>query len=419
MKRRIRSKLMLITAWLSLGVCGFAVHADEHGVRVPGFSSERLQRVSDWIDRRVETGSEGGLQVLITRRGEVVFQKSAGELHSGTSMGSDGIFYIHSMTKPITSAAVMMLFEEGHFNLFDPVSLYLPEFADMRIYVEGAGDAMVTRPANEAITILHLLTHTSGLVYDFVAENRELASWYSENLQPPENLEQMSLQLSRAPLAFEPGSAWEYSQSTTVLARLVEVVSQQPFAEFLAERIFTPLKMVDTRHHLLSKDVTRRSTSFVRDADGLLRDQPFPIEQSLIKPTYTAGDSGLYSTAKDYWRFCQMLLNEGTLDGEQVLSPKAVRLMFTDFVPPSVAKMVLPPGRGYGLAFSVYGEYHQTQSLVSPGAVTWPGSGGGFFLIDPKEELIVVLMTQTYPPNLPAMQSTLETLIYQSLDSQR
>ncbi len=378
------------------------------------FDQERLDRITSWMDTRVSAGEEGGIQLLVAQQGKIVLRHSAGKLAGDKPIEDDSIFFVHSMTKAPVSVAAMTLYEEGAFNLFDPISQYLPEFSEMQVYVSGSGDTMVTRDAKQPITILQLLTHTSGIGYDFLMPE-PLADLHRAQLSEPQDLEDMSQRIARLPLAFEPGSEWAYGLNTTIIGRLIEVLSGQPLDEFLEQRLFGPIKMVDTGYYLKTEQAPRRSTSFIRNEAGLLEDTPWPIEENLKKPTYIPGDTGLLTTAPDYFRFAQMLLNRGELDGVRVLSPKVVDLIMTDFAPPSMPKPVLPPGRGFALAFSTYGEHHETQSLVSPGSVTWPGGGGSFFWMDPKEALVVVFMTQTYPPNIPGMQSTLETLIYQAL----
>lgn len=396
-------------------IVGIAITLSWSGAHAE-FEQERLQGITDWMDQRVEDGKEGGVQILIAQHGEIVLRHSAGKLAGNRPIEQDSIFYVHSMTKAPVSVAALTLYERGEFNLFDPISRYLPEYRDMQVYVGGSGDTMVTRPAEKPITILQLLTHTSGIGYDFLLPE-PLADVYRDQIKPPQDLEDASRQIAQLPLAFEPGSEWAYGYNTTIIGRLIEVVSGQSLDEFLQQRLFDPVGMVDTGYYITAEQAPRRSTSFIRDDAGLLQDEPWPMAESLKKPSYIPGDTGLLTTATDYFRFAQMLLNRGELDGNRVLSPRVVDLIMTDFAPPSMPKPVLPPGRGFTPAFSIYGEHHETQSLVSPGSVTWPGGGGSFFWMDPKESLVVVFMTQTYPPNIPHMQSLLETLVYQALKS--
>lgn len=406
--------IIKVTCGLLLSISCYSSPFDPAKAEQLGFSPERLSRVTDHIDQRVNEDLEAGLQLLIVRKGEVVVRHNAGLLHGEKIISDDSIFFVHSMMKPVTSLAALQLFEEGRILLADPIAKYLPEYKNMNIYVSGSGDEMVTKPAENSITILHLLTHTAGYTYDYGFIHPEVAEWY-KTIDYSGDLASVVTQMSKTPLTHEPGTAWEYSSGTTILARLVEVVSGEKFSDYIQRRIFDPLQMVDSGFKVEESQLSRLASRYYRNDEGKLKESDWDRTRNTVMPKYTAGDSGLYTTSNDYLRFCLMIMNRGELDGVRVAAPRTIDIMTTDFVPPSVPKPILPPGRGFTPGFSIYADHAQTQSMVSEGSVYWGAASGSIFWIDFNEELIVIMMTQSYPPNAPRSQIRLESLVYQSL----
>lgn len=365
------------------------------------FSPERLEKVTAYIDQRVQQDKEAGLQLLIHHRGERVVLHNAGLLHGDNPISDDSIFFTHSMMKPITSLAVLQLLEEGKVLLSDPIANFLPEFSDMRVYLSGEGEEMVTRPANGPITVLQLLTHTAGYTYDFEQEYPAVTSWYWQRVDPDADLATNVTEMSKGPLAHDPGADWEYGPAANILGRLVEVVSGQKLSDYLKEHIFEPLKMVDSGYFVPPEDFERLAARFIRNDAGKLEESDFDRSVLTKKPVYERGDSGLFTTAEDYMRFCRMIMNGGELDGQRVASPKTIQLMTTNMVPWEIPKPIMPPGKGFTPGFSIYASHEETQSMVSEGSVNWGGSSGAIFWIDFQEELIVILLMQSYPPHAP------------------
>lgn len=348
-----------------------------------GLSSERLARLDRLVDRQIEEDLLAGAVVLLAREGEVAYLRAAGmqDRAAGEPMQQETIFRIASMSKPITSVAVMMLYEEGHFRLGDPVSDYIPAFEDMRVLADSADpskplEERATVEAERPITIRHLLTHTSGLAYQW---NPQLGEAYEEAgithglVGDEDPLSEDIPRLAEFPLLHQPGEAWTYGLSVDVLGYLVEKVAGRPFPEFLQERIFGPLGMDHTQFHLTEEEEPLLSAAYTVGKDGGLRQLGDEIVQgsgtiySAPYPTsdahrYFSGGGGLTSTVPDYFRFAQMLLNGGELGGVRILSPKTVELMTTDHVGS------LLESNGFGLGFGI------TRSLAEKGELGSPGT---------------------------------------------
>lgn len=392
-----------------------------------GLSPERLERIGACVQRAVDEQEIAGAVVLIARGGAVGYLQAFGQADAEAKrpMREDAIFRIASMTKPITSAAVMMLHEEGRLRLADPVSLYLPEFAKQRVLAEAPADSAV--PARQEVTIRQLLTHTSGLTYHW---DPRLGRAYREAgithglVQDSGTLGKKMGQLARLPLLHQPGEKWTYGLSVDVLGSLVEAVSGMPLNQFLRERIFEPLGMTDTaffasapkRDRLAAVYRGKEGGGLERIADGTTVTLPateftFSVDYPYAGPrTYHSGGCGLLSTASDYSRFCQMLLEDGQLEGVRLLSRKSVELMTTDHVGPLYPR----PGAGFGLGLEVVddpGAYGEATSAGSYG-------GGGFFntsfWVDPLEQMVVVFMAQKHPFGAPVMDKA-RTLAYQAI----
>ena len=356
-----------------------------------GMSAARLQRIAPAMQRWVDDGKIPGALTMIAREGKLVHFEKVGmqDVSSSTPIELDTIFRIYSMTKPITSVALMMLYEEGHFQLNTPVSEFIPAFKDMKVYANH-GDAIVD--AEREVTVKHLLTHTAGLIYggDWV---HPINDRYREVDFFDRDLAHMVQELGNIPLLHHPGDAWNYGMSTDVLGYLVEVVSGMPFAEFLKKRIFEPLGMVDTAFSVPKEKADRYATLYEPTEDGGIQVlENAPVSSGPLS-FFHAGGAGLQSTAADYLRFCQMMLNEGELDGARLLGRKTVELITMNHISEDWQPL-WRTGSGFGLGFAVVTDVADTHTLGSLGTYSWGGLASTTFWIDPVEELIGILMTQ-------------------------
>ncbi len=388
-----------------------------------GLSPERLARIAPAMNKLLDEGKFAGISVTVARRGAVAYRQEFGfaDLATKKPLRPDAIYRIYSMSKPVTGVAVMILLEEGRFRLDDPVSLYLPSFKGLRVLdaEQGADDGTVE--AAREVTIRDLLRHTSGLVYGG-APTTPLGRIYQARslFDPATTLAQMAEKIGSIPLAFQPGSRWEYGISMDVLGRLIEVVSGQPLDAFLEERIFRPLKMVDTGFFVPDEKADRFATCYsYEEGRGLT---PLPAARGLDayrrgRNRMLSGGGGLVSTAADYLRFATMLAHGGELDGIRVLGPRTVALMSSNQLPPGVS---LPSwggkndGNGYGFTMSVTTDVARSTGYGSVGDFGWDGAASTFFRVDPREELVVLLMTQRMPCDL-EIQVKLKSLVYQAL----
>jgi CubicO group peptidase (beta-lactamase class C family) len=394
-----------------------------------GFSPERLERLHKGMQALVDRHEVGGIVTLLVRDGKIADLKSYGwqDVASQKPMQSDTLFRIASMSKPITSVAIMMLYEEGRLMLTDPVSRYIPSFRDMKVLTRSAPNAEPTLvPARRQITIRDLLTHRSGLTYGFI-DGGPVGDAYrkggvSDGLAATEGtLAENIDRLAQAPLVSQPGAEWHYSLSTDVLGRVVEVVSGQPFDVFLRDRIFTPLKMTETAFDVPDAKWSRLATVYTPDGTNGVRamKDPESFGNTHMAPgnyragkKYFSGGAGLVSTAHDYARFAQMLLNGGELDGVRLLSPKTVELMTVSHTSDLPANST-GAGTNWGLGFQVTTDLAGAQLLGSEGMYGWRGIYGSTFWVDPKARLIGVMMVQRYP-GTPA-GAPFQTLAYQAL----
>lgn len=393
----------------------------------PGVIVDRLGRIDSAINAEIEIGGIAGAVALILRNGDVVYHKSFGlaDIESKVPMRTDSIFRIASMTKAITSVAAMVLYEQGHFQLNDPVAKYLPEFAQMSVIsgVDEEGNVTATVSATRPIKIIDLMTHTSGIGYPFIPSKVQ-RSYHDAGLIDGLTVKDLKLAsqikvLATQPLLFEPGSAFAYGLSTDVLGYLVEVVSGKPLDQFLSEEIFDPLGMNDTYFYLPDNKAGRLVTLYnVVDDVGLVahegsgtdievNDALYPI---IGAKTYFSGGAGLSSTAHDYGLFLQMLLNDGEFNDARILGRKSVELMRTgrvdwdgDDIP------------DFGLGFAVVSDLGRNGELASPGAYAWGGAFDTSYWIDPHEDLIGVYMSQARPTNSD-LSARFKTLVYQALE---
>ncbi len=392
-----------------------------------GVSAERLDRLHRGMQDLVDRHEAGGIVTLVARDGKTVDVHASGlqDVESRTPMRTDSLFRVASMSKPITSVAVMMLYEEGKLLLTDPVSKFIPAFKSSRV-LEAGGDAPVA--ARRGINLRDLLSHRSGLTYGFL-NGGAVGNGYRKN-GVTDGLTTTTMTLAEAidklaaePLVSQPGAAWNYSLSTDVLGRVVEVVSGQPFNVFLRERIFKPLRMADTDFVVPEAKWSRLATVYSPDGAGGIRPMKDPetFGNTVMSPaasykenkTYFSGGAGLISTARDYARFAQMLLNGGVLDGTRLLGPKTIEMMtmsHTTDLPPSG---LVGAGAQFGLGFRVVTDPAATQTLGSPGLYGWSGIYGTVFWVDPKERLVAIMLVQRYPGSPAA--AVFQPLVYQAL----
>ena len=401
---------------------GLTVHASSQGLPTAtpedvGISSERLKRIAPVMQSYVEENKLPGLITMVARRGKVVHFERFGmmDIEAQKPMEFNTIFRIYSMTKPITSVAIMMLYEEGHFQLDDPVSKFIPEFKDLKVFKNATEEGFELSYTKREMTIRHLLTHTSGLTYGLA--DRPVDGMYrkAKVLESRTTIKDMVAKLAHIPLLHQPGAEWEYSVSTDVLGYLVEVISGKSFDVFLKERIFEPLKMVDTAFYVPKEQIDRFSANYQPGEEGGIKliDAPGTSSFSAGSPTFFSGGGGLVSTASDYMRFCQMLLNKGELDGIRLLGRKTVELMTMNHLPRDKHPFEMK-GVGFGLGFAVVTDVAQSGQLSSEGAFGWGGAAATTFWIDPKEELIGILMTQLMSNPHP-FQQQFKVLTYQAI----
>jgi CubicO group peptidase (beta-lactamase class C family) len=390
-----------------------------------GLSAQRLERIGASMQKNIDEGRLAGTVTLVARHGKVAWLKAQGmaDRETGKAMAADALFRICSMSKPITSTAVMLLYEEGRFLLNDPVSKFLPEFKNMKVLAKTPSGQTYTIPASRQITIRHLLTHTSGLTYHW---NADLGNLYRDAnvahglLQYDGTIGDSVRALAGLPLLFNPGDRFEYSLAIDTLGRLVEVVSGMPLDEFFRKRIFEPAGMKDTCFFVPDDKVARLATAYAwYDGKGLNRFPDKPIDEGAFSYSADypyhgpkklfAGGAGLCSTAADYVRFCQMILNGGKLDGTRLLSRKSVELMTHD----QLGKV--NSDFGFGIGFGVSGEKGPMDEIGSPGSYGWGGFFYTEFVIDPKEELIAIFMAQLHPTGGLTIDQIFKALAYQSI----
>ncbi|GFE78923.1 serine hydrolase [Steroidobacter agaridevorans] len=381
-----------------------------------GMSSQRLKLLTTEMKSLAERGELSGVVTMVARKGKVVHLEAAGkrELENGTPMQKDSIFRIYSMTKPITGVAMMILFEQGKWQLNDPVSKYIPEFADLKVAkVDPANGAVTTVPSNHPMTMRELMSHSGGLTYGFFG-GTAVDKQYVENkvFDQGQPMQTFIERLGKTPLLFQPGERWHYSVSVDVQGYLVEKLSGQSFPEFLQEHVFGPLKMVDTAFYVPAAKMNRFVEFYYRGKDGKSVKHPGVADYSK-PPVFPSGGGGLVSTASDYMRFCQMLLNGGALDGQRILSPLTVKLMRTNMLPESARTM--GPGTGFGLDFAVVEDPAAAGGFAGEGTFYWGGFAGTWFWIDPVYELIVIGMIQQRGDDMPDLRALSRALTYQSI----
>ena len=399
-------------------------HADRAGLPLAspasaGLSTDRLARIRPAMQAYVDDGRAAGVMTLVARRGQVVHWDAVGlrDLEAGDPLEPNDIFRIYSMTKPITSVATMMLVEEGAVALDEPVSTFIPEFADVTVLTAGGERAAPDRP----ITIEHLLTHTSGLTYGFFGDE-PVDRLYNESgfFTRAAGLDDFARQAAALPLLASPGDRWNYSVSTDILGRVIEVASGQPLDAFLQARILGPLGMDDTAF-VVPADKRGRFTGHYAVQDGQLQLVDSPLDGEYTQPPpWLSGGGGLTSTASDYIRFAQMLLQDGQLGGTRLLVAETVQMMRSNRLPEALVPIqlgtYLSPGYGFGLGFAVVVEAAASPEPDNEGVFRWAGAANTFFWIDPQAELIGMVWTQINPFAAYDLEREFQTLVYAALD---
>ncbi len=397
-----------------------------------GMSSSKLQALKVALQSEVDQGKFPGAVVMIARNGKLVFSEAVGQLDkvAGKPLSKDAIFRIYSMTKPLASVGAMMLVEDGKIQLTDPIAKYLPEFTKMGVSVaqtDASGSATyVIVPATKPITVQDLLRHTSGLAYGELTRNPVIKQAYIDagvyqvggtdydhrRVTPAQEV----TGIAKAPLSTQPGSTWEYSMSVDILGRVVEAASGKPLAVFLDDRLFRPLKMVDTGFQIPQKNISRMAQPLATDpATGL----PNKLLDVTIEPGNASGGAGAVSTAADYLRFAVMMQRGGELDGQRILSPTTVSLMTSDHLGSKVVATPSPgellmgvPGYTFGLGLMVRQGPGIAGVPGSEGEYMWAGAAGTFFWVDPRQNLAVVMMMQSPGPSRPGYRRMIKQLVY-------
>ena len=378
--------------------------------------------------RWVDSGKLPGLLVAIVRNDRLAWFETCGyrDVETKRAVEPDTIYRIYSMTKPITTVAALMLYEEGCFQLDDPVAKFIPAFADTRVFAGGDADSFTTEPLVRPVTVHDLMIHTSGLTYGFQHEHAVDALYRKRQVEFNANIGPLAGVVEAAaaqPLVFQPGTRWNYSVSTDVLGRLVEIWSGVPLDTFFDERILRPLDMRDTGFHVPEGQGDRLASSYVQADDGGLALVDPAGESRFLEPAITlSGGGGLVSTAADYLRFVRMLRGHGTLEGARILGRKSVELMTTNHLPGDLADMGRPrfaempfAGIGFGLGVSVLLDPAKARILGSPGEYAWGGMASTAFWADPAEDMIVLLLTQLMPSSAYPIRRELRVLTYQAL----
>ena len=386
-----------------------------------GMDSGRLDRLTTAMQGYVDDGLLSGVVTMASRGNKIVHYESVGyrDVEAQAPMTPDTIFRIYSMTKPVTGAALMILYEEGKFKLSDPVGKYIPELADLQMFAGVDDDGnMITEPADHPMTIRELMSHTGGLSYGIFAQSGVDTAYVEAGiLDANDTNAEFVAKLGQIPLKHQPGSRWEYSVAVDVQGYLVEVLSGQTFGEFLNDRLFEPLGMTDTDFHVPEEKLNRFAQMYVYGPEGqLIPSEMFPTADFTVDMAFESGGGGLVSTANDYMRFSQMLLNGGELDGERILAPLTVALMSRDQTPKGMEGPMSGAGNGtvFGLDFAVIVDPVEAESY-SAGEYYWGGAAGTWFWIDPVEDVVFIGMIQQAGQGLPDVRSASRRLFYQAI----
>lgn len=391
-----------------------------------GFSSQRLERLHAAMQREVDEKELAGIVTILARHGKVVEEKTYGkkDMASGTPMTKDTIFRIYSMTKPVTGVAMMLLYEEGKWHPADPISKYIPEFAHLKVFkgVDPSGAMTLEDPVHPP-TMSELMTHTAGFTYGFFGNSLVDKMYNEQKVLQSQSLEEMIEKLAKIPLLCQPGTRWVYSVSMDIQGYIVEKLSGQSLPEFMQEHIFGPLSMKDTGFFVPKEKRNRFATLYREDQNGqLTTDTPAggaPTDYA-AQPSMASGGGGMVSTAEDYLRFAQMLLNGGELDGVRILAPATVQLMTSNHLATGLMTgesfMGPRPGLGWGYDCAVFTDPLQADAVVGKGTFWWGGAADTWFWVDPTNDLILVGMTQRMlGPRWPNVSALSQPTIYQAL----
>jgi len=388
-----------------------------------GFSPSRLNRVNDLMNRYVKSGKLAGVVTCLARRGKIFHREQFGyqNIEANTPVSYDSIFRIYSMSKPITSTALMMLYEDALFNLADPISQFIPAFDDVKVWRADGEWETPSRP----ITVQDLLRHTAGLSYGvFESSNSPVDKLYDEADLFSNDIknEEMVRRISKLPLMFQPGEKWHYSVATDVIGFLVEILSGKTLGEFMQERIFDPLGMVDTAFHIDPDKQDRFCTLYGKTENNDFGVLETPEDSAFLPPvSLQSGGSGLISTIPDFLNFAQCILNKGELNGTRLLGPKTVELMTSNHLKPSLMPIAFEGtvpmlGMGFGLGFGVMVDPALSGIMGSVGDYSWGGYAETYFWNDPKEELIAIFMTQYLPSQFYPIRKEFRSVVYQALE---
>ncbi len=396
-----------------------------------GFDQARLGRVADFADRYVAEGKVAGVQVQVAHEGKVALRHTVGlaDIDAGLPLRDDAIFRLYSMTKPVTSIALMQLYEQGLVLLEDPVSRYIPEFADVRVWAGGTVMDPRTRPCIVPMKVHDVLRHTSGLTYGFLNQHAVDALYRADGLGdfvlPELSLAEAMKLLAAKPLLFEPGTAWNYSVSTDVCGRIVEVISGQPLDEYFDEHILGPLGMRDTGFSVPPEKADRFVSNYLHvPGSGVIRVDPHDQSTYAQPPAFLSGGGGLVGTTDDYQRFCDMLLAGGALDGRRVIGRRTLEYMTLNHLPggrllnemgQSLFSETVMEGMGFGLGFSVMVDPAANGAISSVGEFAWGGAASTAFFVDPVERVTAIFMTQFMPSSYYPIRRLLRSTVYQAL----
>ncbi|MDC0546349.1 beta-lactamase family protein [Gammaproteobacteria bacterium] len=388
-----------------------------------GLDPTVLENIREYLnDTYVEDGKYVGTMTLVSRKGEVAYLDSIGfmDRENAKPMQEDSIFRIYSMSKAITSIAIMQLFEKSKFRLDDPVYWYIPSWKNLRVYQSGIYPNFLTSRPKRHMTIRDLLTHMSGLTYDFMYKSNVDAAYRKTKVQQAGSLEEFAEILSTLPLEFSPGDKWNYSVSTDVLGYLVEVMSGMKLEEYFKEYIFEPLEMTDTSFSCSEEKLDRLASLYEHIPNG----EPRLIEIPFLNTKMASGGGGLFSTMSDYHNFCSMLVNQGEFNGTRLIGRKTLELMTVNHLPDnqdltemseSAFSETPYAGVGFGLGFSVMLDPAKSQTISDIGEYGWGGAASTVFFINPKEDMFVIFLTQLLPSSTYQVRRELRSLVYSAL----
>jgi CubicO group peptidase (beta-lactamase class C family) len=385
-----------------------------------GFSSERLERLHATMQREVDEKELAGIVTILARHGKVVEERTYGkkDITSGAPMTRDTIFRIYSMTKPVTGVALMILYEEGKWHPSDPVSKYIPEFAHLKVFkgVDQNGAMILEDPAHGP-TMRELMTHTAGFTYGLIGGGMVNKMYAEQKVLESKSLKEMIDKLAKIPLLYQPGTRWVYSVSMDIQGYIVEKLSGQSLPDFMQQRILGPLRMKDSGFYVPQEKRSRFATLYGENQKGELEATKSPLwgspDDYTTQPPQALGGAGMVSTAQDYLRFAQMLLNGGELDGVRILAPATVQLMTSNHL---AASVMLKPGLGWGYDCAVFSDPQEADRVVGKGTFFWWGAADTWFWVDPTNDVVFVGMTQRmFGPGLPDVEALSQPAVYQAL----